>query len=100
MITMALCKYRCYSRIHHKQMGFDGFFFARIDYGDKDHRLAYKRLEMVWRGSESLGSSTEIFTGVLFNGYGPPRGFCFDQGCHDQPIMVCIMFFTSLLKNT
>ena len=70
-------------------MGFDGFFFARIDYGDKNWRLDSKKLEMVWRGSHSLGSSTEIFSGVLYEGYGPPKGFCFDEKCHDQPIMVC-----------
>ena len=69
-------------------MGFDGFFLGRIDYDDKKHRLQSKRMEMVWRGSESLGSSTDLFTGVLYNVYGPPRGFCFDRACADQPIMV------------
>ena len=69
-------------------MGFDGFFFARIDYDDKKHRLNDKRMEMVWRGSETLGQTTEIFTGVLYDGYGPPKGFCFDEGCDDQPVMV------------
>ncbi|XP_065910012.1 lysosomal alpha-mannosidase-like [Dysidea avara] len=68
-------------------MGFDGFFFGRIDYDDKKLRLKDKQMEMVWRGSESLGQQTEIFTGVLYNGYGPPGGFCFDQFCADQPIM-------------
>ena len=70
------------------QMGFDGFFFARIDYDDKKHRLSDKRMELVWRGSETLGQATEIFTGVLYDGYGPPKGFCFDEGCDDQPVMV------------
>lgn len=69
-------------------MGYDGFFFARIDYDDKAHRLKENELEMVWRGSASLGQGTEIFTGVTYNGYGPPPGFCYDQGCADQPIMV------------
>ena len=69
-------------------MGFDGFFFARIDYDDKISRLKNKQMEMIWRGSESLGQQTEIFTGVLYSGYGPPGGFCFDQFCADQPIMV------------
>ena len=69
-------------------MGFDGFFFGRIDYDDKKHRLQSKRMEMVWRGSNSLGSSTDLFTGVLYSGYGPPGGFCFDRACADQPIMV------------
>jgi len=30
------------------QMGFDAFFFARIDYQDKMSRLAKKQLEMIW----------------------------------------------------
>ncbi|XP_065912002.1 lysosomal alpha-mannosidase-like isoform X1 [Dysidea avara] len=74
-------------------MGFDGFFFGRIDYDDKKHRLQSKRMEMVWRGSDSLGSSTDLFTGVLYNGYGFPGGFCFDQACADQPIMDDVNLF-------
>ena len=70
------------------QMGFDGFFIVRIDYDDRNHRLNDKRMELVWRGSETLGQATEIFTGVLYHSYAPPEGFCFDQGCHDPPIMV------------
>ena len=72
-------------------MGFDGFFFARIDYDDKKHRLIDKRMELVWRGSQTLGQATEIFTSVLYDGYGPPRGFCFDRGCDDPPVMVSCM---------
>ena len=34
---------------------------------------------MIWRGSRNQGKRTEIFTGVLFNGYAPPEGFCFDE---------------------
>jgi len=36
-------------------MGFDGLFFARLDYQDYDKRLNAKEMELVWRGSESLG---------------------------------------------
>lgn len=68
-------------------MGFDAFFFGRVDYDDKSTRLAQKTMEFVWRGSPSLGRSTEIFSGVLYNGYGPPDGFCFDQFCDDPPIV-------------
>lgn len=28
-----------------------------------------------------------MFTGVLYNGYNPPDGFCFDIFCGDDPIM-------------
>ena len=72
-------------------MGFNGFFFGRIDYDDKNNRLKEKEMEVIWRGSASLGAQTEIFTGVTYNGYNPPEGFCFDQFCTDQPIMVKMM---------
>ncbi|KJE92298.1 lysosomal alpha-mannosidase [Capsaspora owczarzaki ATCC 30864] len=68
------------------QMSFDGFFFGRIDYQDKDRRLKDKDMEMIWRGSSSLGAASEIFAGVNYNGYNPPDGFCFDQYCGDDSI--------------
>ena len=38
------------------EMGFDAFFFARLDYQDKDRRLADKEMEYIWRPSwEELG---------------------------------------------
>lgn len=37
------------------QMGFDGLFFGRLDYQDKDVRLISKTPEMVWRASANLG---------------------------------------------
>ena len=69
-------------------MGFDGFFFARIDYQDFSYRLTKKTMEMVWRGSPSLGEESDLFTGVLFNHYSHPPGFCFDAKCTDPPIQV------------
>ena len=69
------------------KMGFDGFFFARIDYQDMEYREFALTLEMVWRGSKSLGHKSDIFTGVLYRGYGAPPGFCFDILCKEvQPI--------------
>jgi len=32
-------------------MGFDGLFFARADYRDKDQRKMNKTLQMIWQGS-------------------------------------------------
>jgi hypothetical protein len=32
-------------------MGFDGLFFDRADYRDKDQRKANKTLQMIWHGS-------------------------------------------------
>lgn len=68
------------------QMGFDSFFFGRIDYDDKKKRLAEQRMEMIWRGSASLGQAVDLFTGVTYHGYNPPPGFCWDQSCWDPPI--------------
>ncbi|XP_046392611.1 lysosomal alpha-mannosidase-like isoform X2 [Ischnura elegans] len=68
-------------------MGFDGLFFARLDYTDKSHRLDTKSAEMVWKGSPNLGKKSWLFTGVLYNHYMPPPGFCFDLLCDDEPIM-------------
>ena len=69
-------------------MGFDSLFFGRLDYDDKNKRLKDKTMEMVWQaGGSSLGKSSWLFTGALYNGYGPPEGFCFDAMCGDDPIM-------------
>ena len=43
-----------------------------------------------------VGSQGALFTGVNFNGYGAPPGFCYDKGCKDPPIMVD----TELVFNT
>ncbi|XP_048002924.1 LOW QUALITY PROTEIN: lysosomal alpha-mannosidase-like [Leguminivora glycinivorella] len=68
-------------------MGYDGLFLGRIDYQDKSHRLKEKTMEVLWRGSDDLGKSSDIFTGVLYNTYSPPPGFCFDVLCDDEPII-------------
>ena len=67
-------------------MGFDAFFFGRIDYADKMKRLNESQMEMIWRGTSDLGALSDIFTGVTYHGYNPPNGFCFDQSCQDPPI--------------
>lgn len=38
------------------QMGYDGQFFGRIDYQDKNTRLNSKTMEFLWHGSDSLGA--------------------------------------------
>ena len=52
------------------QLGFDSLFFARIDYQDRAKRKNEKSLEVIWRGSKSLGSSAQVslacFCFVLF----------------------------------
>lgn len=68
-------------------MGYDGMFFGRLDYQDKQNRLATKSMEMIWHASDDLGDSSDIFTGVLHNLYQPPPGFCFDILCADEPMI-------------
>src|SRR5688500_8895178 len=61
-------------------MNFDGFLFGRIDYQDRQQRRKEKNLEFIWSPSPTtLGSSVEIFSGVLYDGYGPVD----DQLCFD-----------------
>lgn len=69
------------------QMGYDGMFFGRLDYQDKMTRRLNKTMEMIWHGSANLGEAADLFTGVLFNTYSPPPGFCFDVLCADEPIV-------------
>ncbi|XP_060520800.1 lysosomal alpha-mannosidase-like [Cylas formicarius] len=69
------------------RLGFDGVFLGRIDFQDKFQRLEDKSMEMVWRGSESLGGVSDIYTGVLYDHYGSPPGLCFDVLCEDDAII-------------
>ena len=69
-------------------MGFDAWFFARIDYQDKEKRVNESTLEYVWRPmQEDWGSRGEIFTHTLYHHYSAPSGFCFDDRCADMPIV-------------
>ncbi|RZC32509.1 lysosomal alpha-mannosidase, partial [Asbolus verrucosus] len=69
------------------QLGFDGLLLGRIDFQDKAHRFATQTPEMIWRGSDNLGDASNIFTGVMYNTYAPPKGFCFDILCEDEPLI-------------
>ncbi|XP_016979617.1 lysosomal alpha-mannosidase [Drosophila rhopaloa] len=68
------------------QMGFDGQFFARMDQNDKNKRVDNLGLEMIWDASETL-KELDFFTGMLYNHYSAPPGFCFDSLCQDDPII-------------
>ncbi|XP_053692769.1 lysosomal alpha-mannosidase-like [Sabethes cyaneus] len=68
------------------QMGYDGMFFARLDWRDKNKRLSEKTAEMIWKASTNLDDS-ELFTSVLYNHYSAPPGFCFDVLCSDEPFI-------------
>jgi lysosomal alpha-mannosidase len=70
--------------------GFEAFMFARIDYADRMNRQATKEMEFMWRGSQSLGAASDIFTSAFYAGYGAgygmPSGFSFENPSVD-PIM-------------
>jgi len=60
------------------ELGFDSVHFARIDYQDRKTRKADKGLEVIWRGSRTFGSSSQIFTNAFPVHYSPPDGFGFE----------------------
>ncbi|KAI7740716.1 hypothetical protein M8C21_023527, partial [Ambrosia artemisiifolia] len=68
------------------EVGFDSLFFARMDYQDREKRKNEKTLEIVWQGSKSLGSSSQIFTGIFPRHYDPPDGFTFEINDVSPPI--------------
>ncbi|KAI3929712.1 hypothetical protein MKX01_025880 [Papaver californicum] len=68
------------------QVGFDSLFFGRIDYQDREKRKQEKTLEVVWRGSKSLGSSAQIFAGAFPENYEPPSGFYFEVNA-ESPVV-------------
>ncbi|KAH9791608.1 alpha-mannosidase [Citrus sinensis] len=75
------------------ELGFDSLYFARIDYQDRAKRLKEKNLEVVWRGSKSLGSSSQIFTGIFPRHYDPPDGFTFEINDVSPPIQDDVLLF-------
>ncbi|BFG27202.1 hypothetical protein CerSpe_134770 [Prunus speciosa] len=75
------------------ELGFDSLFFARIDYQDRARRLRDKTLEVIWQGSKSLASSSQIFTGIFPRHYDPPDGFTFEINDVSPPIQDDILLF-------
>ncbi|KAI4470603.1 alpha-mannosidase [Holotrichia oblita] len=69
------------------QIGYEGVFFARLDYRDNEKRHINKDLELIWQGSSDLGNLSNIFTGVLYDFYTAPAYFCWDVLCGDRPVI-------------
>lgn len=69
------------------QVGFDSVFFGRIDYQDREKRKGDKSLEVIWRGSKSLGSSSQIFAGAFPKNYEPPPGGFYYEITDDSPVV-------------
>jgi len=59
-------------------MGFNAWFFARIDYQDKVKRLNESSMEMIWYPQTSQGNENRIFTAVNYAHYSWPDGFNFE----------------------
>ena len=70
-------------------MGFDAWFFARLDFQDKEKRMKDESMQFVWRPfSEHLGKSAQIFTHVMMNHYNWPTEFHIDDMRDDDPVVV------------
>ena len=66
------------------EMGFDAWFFARLDYQDKNKRMNDLEMEWIWMpNKDSLGSDVQIFTHAFYNHYSSPSGFNFDIDDND-----------------
>ncbi|MFS7945857.1 putative alpha-mannosidase [Helianthus anomalus] len=50
------------------EVGFDSLFFGRIDYQDKAKQKGDKNLEVIWRASKRLGSSSQNGSGTSYMG--------------------------------
>lgn len=66
------------------RFGFDGLFFGRLDWRDKDTRIRNKTMEVIWNAG--YYDEDQLFTGVLYNYYSPPPNFCWDLLCNDEPM--------------
>ncbi|XXG47127.1 hypothetical protein AAC387_Pa02g1821 [Persea americana] len=75
------------------EVGFDSLFYGRIDYQDREKRKDDKTLEVVWQGSNTLGSSSQIFAGAFPDGYGPPDGFSFEVNDESPIVQDNILLF-------
>ncbi len=52
------------------EMGFDAWFFGRLDYQDKAKRIAETSMEFIWQPFiNHLNTSTQIFTHAMLNSY-------------------------------
>ena len=69
-------------------MGFDAWFFARLDDQDKLVRMEEVSMEWVWRPFfQHEGKRTQIFTHALYQHYSAPSSFDFDTMNEDAPIV-------------
>mgnify|MGYP000849733300 FL=1 len=68
------------------EMGFNAWFFERIDYQDFDNRLRFRDLETVWRPQSYDPSTNFIFAHVNYMSYYlAPYNWCIDMLCYPEP---------------
>ncbi|CAM0955335.1 unnamed protein product [Alopecurus aequalis] len=75
------------------ELGFDSMHFARIDYQDRAVRKGDKGLEVIWQGSRTFGSSSQIFTNAFPVHYSPPSGFGFEVLDDIMPVQDDLLLF-------
>ncbi|CDW90125.1 glycosyl hydrolases family 38 protein [Stylonychia lemnae] len=69
-------------------MGFEAWFFSRLDYQDRDRRLKDKEMEFIWRPFfDHFGSTKQVFTHSLYYGYRSPPDFDYDSDSTDDPFV-------------
>lgn len=71
-------------------MGFEAWWFARLDGQDKDRRINDKALNYLWRPfSKHFGKQKELFTGVMKDHYCWSQGMWHDERFdNDDPVVV------------
>uniref|UniRef100_A0A905ATF6 Alpha-mannosidase n=1 Tax=Glossina morsitans morsitans TaxID=37546 RepID=A0A905ATF6_GLOMM len=51
------------------QMGYDGQFFSRIDFEEKEILLKSRSLELIWQTRDDFDENLEIFSGIFYDNY-------------------------------
>jgi hypothetical protein len=66
-------------------MGFEAWFFARLDHADHEQREKDKAMNFLWRPfSKHFGNQKQIFTSVMRDHYCWPKGFTYDERFGDD----------------
>ncbi|XP_017257760.1 alpha-mannosidase [Daucus carota subsp. sativus] len=81
------------------EAGFESVHFARVDYQDRAKRKEDKSLEVVWRGSKTFGSSSQIFANAFPVHYSPPTGFHFEVNDDTVPVQDDPLLFDYNVKD-
>mmetsp|Transcript_7739 Transcript_7739/g.12986 ORF Transcript_7739/g.12986 Transcript_7739/m.12986 type:complete len:313 (+) Transcript_7739:581-1519(+) len=70
-------------------MGFDSWFFARLEYEDKNTRVHDQSMNFLWRPfSEHFGKEKQIFTSTMRDHYCWIGGFTYDERFDNDDPMV------------